>query len=125
MLRALRGRAHQVHTAVTLAWEGHVETRLTTSDVAFRDYSDAEMAAYIATGDPLDKAGAYAIQHPAFAPVAGWQGCYTGIMGLPLKEVAALLAQAGLLAGPAVAGLCHAHTGRPCCLSERIAAEEW
>jgi len=47
----------------------------------FRDYDDDEMAAYIATGDPLDKAGAYAIQHPEFAPVARWEGCYTSIMG--------------------------------------------
>jgi septum formation protein len=58
MLAALRGRTHQVYTAVCLAWDGELEARLSVSDVMFRDYGADEMAAYIATGDPLDKAGA-------------------------------------------------------------------
>jgi septum formation protein len=116
MLRALRGRTHQVYTAVSLAWDGRLETRLSASDVTFRDYNDDELAAYVATGDPLDKAGAYAIQHPDFAPVACWQGCYTGIMGLPLNETAALLALAGLANGAPVAGRCQALIGGRCCL---------
>jgi len=116
MLRALRSRVHHVHTAVSLAAAGRLATRLSTSEVTFRDYDDEEMVRYIATGDPLDKAGAYAIQHTAFAPVARWRGCYTGIMGLPLREVAELLASAGLAApdGTTVAQLCQSHTGDRC-----------
>ena len=61
-----------------------------------RPYSDEEIAAYIATGDPLDKAGAYGIQHTQFRPVATFTGCFASIMGLPLAEVAELLAHCGL-----------------------------
>ncbi len=85
MLRALRGRTHQVYTAVTVVSAGAVRSQLAISDVTMRPFSDAEIAAYVATGDPLDKAGAYAIQHPLFSPVASWAGCYAGIMGLPLQ----------------------------------------
>ena len=58
-----------------------------------RDYSDAEIEAYVATGDPLDKAGAYAIQHAEFQPVENMQGCFASVMGLPLCHVTRLLAQ--------------------------------
>ena len=115
MLAALRGRTHQVYTAVCLAWDGELEARLSVSDVMFRDYGADEMAAYIATGDPLDKAGAYAIQHPEFAPVARWVGCYTSIMGLPLKDVAALLGQAGFAPATPVSEFCRRIAGQ-CCL---------
>ena len=61
-----------------------VETRVSATDVRMRAYTDAEIEAYVETGDPLDKAGAYGIQDPHFAPVACWQGCYSAVMGLPL-----------------------------------------
>ncbi len=96
MLRALRGRVHQVCTAVTLVQPNLTLTRLTVSDVFMRDYRDDEIAAYVATGDPMDKAGAYAIQHTEFAPVLRWNGCFTSIMGLPLGTVASMLLGAGL-----------------------------
>jgi len=115
MLRALRGRVHQVHTAVSRATGGRLVTRLSTSNVWMREYSDAEIAAYVATGDPLDKAGAYAIQHPTFAPVARWEGCYTAIVGLPLGVVAELLIEAGVAIPAAVAAVCEEMSGR-CCL---------
>ncbi len=85
-----------------------------------RHYADEEIAAYIATGDPLDKAGAYAIQHPTFAPVARWEGCYAGIMGLPLGVAADLLGRAGmpLPIGPLEA--CEKSSGAGnCCLRGR------
>ena len=56
-----------------------------------RPYSDAEIKAYVATGDPLDKAGAYAIQHPTFRPVERIDGCYCNVVGLPLGLVRDLL----------------------------------
>jgi len=88
MLRALRGRTHQVHTAIALIdvsrHASQTRSDLATTDVPMRDYSDDEIAAYIASGDPLDKAGAYAIQHEGFHPVAGLRGCFANVMGLPL-----------------------------------------
>jgi septum formation protein len=115
MLRMLRGRTHQVYTAVCVAQGGKLTSRLSVSDVIMRPYSDAEIAAYTATGDPLDKAGAYAIQHPLFAPVAAWAGCYAGIMGLPLHLVRELLWEAGVTAPGEVARVCGSLHGGQCC----------
>ena len=92
MLCSLRGRAHEVITGVAVV-QG--ETRCTshaTTLVQMRAYTDAEVEAYIATGDPFDKAGAYAIQHKGFAPVERIEGCYCNVMGLPLWTVRRLLA---------------------------------
>lgn len=117
MLAALRGRAHIVHTAVALAWDGELRAGLSTSSVTMRAYTDAEIAAYVATGDPLDKAGAYAIQHPDFAPVAAWTGCYASIMGLPLDLARAMLADAGVPVPEDVAAVCSRLTGERCCVT--------
>ncbi|MBZ0287263.1 MAG: Maf family protein, partial [Anaerolineae bacterium] len=126
MLQRLRGRVHQVCTALTLlyptprihgerrhdnpvfAFEPSLEfalkmrsmgrgtiTRLTTTHVTMRDYTDAEIDAYIATGDPFDKAGSYAIQHPVFKPVARIDGCYTNVVGLPVCTLKNMLAEIG------------------------------
>ncbi|MCB9450575.1 MAG: septum formation protein Maf [Anaerolineaceae bacterium] len=101
MLRRLRGRVHRVCTALTLMeiGDGAVEhdsvTRVTCTDVTMRDYSDAEIDAYIATGDPFDKAGSYAIQHVTFAPVAHVDGSYTNVVGLPVETLREMLAAMG------------------------------
>ncbi|MGC8780293.1 MAG: Maf family protein [Anaerolineae bacterium] len=116
MLGALRGRTHLVHTAITLAYGGALRTEVSTSAVTMRHYGDAEIASYVATGDPLDKAGAYAIQHPIFSPVASWDGCYAGIMGLPLGLVGEMLAAAGVAVSVDVAAACRRVTGVRCCL---------
>ena len=97
--------------------DGGLVARLSVSDVTMRPYGDAEIAAYVATGDPLDKAGAYAIQHPIFAPVAAWTGCYAGIMGLPLRMVGEMLAEAGLMVSTEVAIVCGQLNGGKCCAS--------
>lgn len=115
MLRRLRGRTHQVYTAVCVAYKGSLAAQLSISDVTMRPYSDAEIAAYVATGDPLDKAGAYAIQHSLFSPVAAWAGCYAGIMGLPLRLVGEMLAAAGLKAPGDTAAVCRGLNGGRCC----------
>ena len=92
MLAALRSQEHIVATGVALADEnGCVKAATSRTRVRMRDYSDAEIARYVATGDPLDKAGAYSIQHPDFYPVERVYGCYLGVMGLPMCLVAALL----------------------------------
>lgn len=89
MLKQLRGRIHQVYTGVALhrVSDGKTITELCVTDVPMRDYTDDEIAAYIETGDPFDKAGAYAIQHPEFQPVESMRGCYASVMGLPVCHV--------------------------------------
>ena len=93
MLTRMRGRTHQVYTGVALlrTSDDSLLTDLCVTDVPMRNYSDDEMHAYVATGDPLDKAGAYAIQHPDFRPVASMNGCYASVMGLPLCHVARMM----------------------------------
>ena len=116
MLSALRDRDHIVYTAVCVIHGAGVETRLSATDVTMRAYTDAEIEDYVETGDPLDKAGAYGIQDPQFAPVASWQGCYSAVMGLPLGLAAELLSGAGIVAGTGVVLACQAMTGDHCCL---------
>ncbi len=89
-------------------------TRLHRSQVWMRAYSDAEIETYVATGDPLDKAGAYAIQHQRFAPVARLDGCFASVMGLPLGELAAALGQLGIFLAE-IGRLCRDYSGWPCC----------
>ncbi len=101
MLRALRGRAHLVCTAFTLlrADAPHdAHTQVVATRVHMRDYTDDEIEAYIATGDPFDKAGSYAIQHEVFQPVARIEGSYSNVVGLPTDEVGAALRQWGVIA---------------------------
>ncbi len=116
MLSALRDRVHIVYTAVCVIHSAGVETRLSATDVTMRAYTDAEIEAYVETSDPLDKAGAYGIQDPRFAPVASWQGCYSAVMGLPLGLAAELLAGAGIEASTDVAQACQTMTRDRCCL---------
>jgi len=120
MLRALRGRAHLVYSAVTAlaAATGRQATAVSESRVWLRNYSEAEIAAYVASGDPLDKAGAYAIQHRDFTPVARITGCYASVMGLPLGHLARVLAAVGVAVPVDVAQACQAGTGAECCLRE-------
>ncbi|MFN3928826.1 MAG: Maf family protein [Thermoflexus sp.] len=97
MLRALRGRSHAVHTAVALY---HPDRRgclleVATTWVRMRAYTDEEIEAYLATGDPLDKAGAYAIQHASFQPAQEVVGCYAAVVGLPLCHLARALRRWG------------------------------
>ncbi|WP_454724056.1 MULTISPECIES: Maf family protein [Cupriavidus] len=96
MLAALSGRTHRVLTAVTVASTLGLRHALSVSDVTFRAMSEAEIAAYVASGEPAGKAGAYGIQGRAAEFVARIAGSYSGIMGLPLFETAALLRQARL-----------------------------
>ena len=95
MLKRLRGHTHQVYTGLALlrVSDGHALTDLSITDVPMRDYSDEEIDAYVQTGDPLDKAGAYAIQHPDFHPVENLMGCFASVMGLPLCRLTYLLGQ--------------------------------
>jgi MAF protein len=97
-LRRLRGREHRVITglAVVNAGSGQRTASHVVTSVRMRDYSDAEIAAYVARGEPLDKAGAYAVQDEQFHPAASYDGCYCNVVGLPLKALVLLLRRAGL-----------------------------
>ena len=90
MLLRLRGRAHDVITGFTIQRLGENPSAITDharTTVHMRDYTDAEIAAYIASGDPFDKAGGYAIQNAAFHPVARIEGSYSNVVGLPLEAL--------------------------------------
>ena len=95
MLRRLRGHSHQVYTgiAVLRLSDGKLVTDLCVTDVPMRTYTDDEIETYVITGDPFDKAGAYAIQHPKFHPVDKPTGCYASVMGLPLCHLTRSLRQ--------------------------------
>ena len=96
MLLLLSGRTHEVLTAVALRSDRGTEVRVSHSLVTFRTIGSAEAAAYWDTGEPRDKAGAYAIQGRAAVFVAELRGSYSGVMGLPLFETAELLRAAGI-----------------------------
>jgi septum formation protein len=96
MLKRLSGRTHQVLTAVALRHHDRTDVEVSITRVTLRRLGAAEIARYAATGEPLDKAGAYAIQGCAAAFVARLEGSYTGVVGLPLYETASLLSGAGI-----------------------------
>ena len=96
MYTVLGGLWHQVHTAIAVLHQGQVDVRLCSSAVRLRPLSSAEMRAYWDTGEPVDKAGAYAVQGIGAVFVSGLQGSYSGVMGLPLFETAEMLAACNL-----------------------------
>ena len=89
MLLALRGKQHEVHSGVVMLniLQQIRVAFVNTAVVTMRHYSNAEIDAYIQTGDPLDKAGGYAIQHPVFKPVSRLDGCYLSVMGFPVCQI--------------------------------------
>lgn len=93
MLQALSGTVHQVFTAVCVSREGRLRSVLQQSDVHFKTLTAAEIEAYLASGEPMDKAGAYGIQGLGGVFVQHLAGSFTGVMGLPVFETAALLAE--------------------------------
>ena len=95
MLRRLQGRTHQVCSSVALVADGRVAVATDVTAVTFRSADDALLAAYVATGEPMDKAGAYGIQGYGAALVERIEGDFFGVMGLPLRLVLGLLEEAG------------------------------
>jgi predicted house-cleaning NTP pyrophosphatase (Maf/HAM1 superfamily) len=122
MLSRLRGRTHQVYTAVAVydVCAGRLAGNLCVTDVPMRRYSKEEMLAYIATGDPLDKAGAYAIQHPGFNPVQNLQGCYANVMGLPLCHLTRSLREFDVHPGVDVPIACQESLGFNCQIFHQV-----
>lgn len=108
MLRRLRGREHTVYTAIALfdPRRGLERSEVCASRVPMRAYSQAEIETYVASGDPLDKAGAYAIQHAGFHPVEEFRGCFASVMGLPLCHLERALRSLGAGSPADVAAAC-------------------
>ena len=126
ILIALRGQPHQVYSGISIlsTTTGEQHTHVNATDVVMRMYTDAEIDAYIATGDPFDKAGAYAIQHPIFAPVQALQGCPASVMGLPLADLQRLFAQFGVSILKDISSVCEQHVDFPCCQRKNF-EHEW
>ena len=119
MLFRLRGQTHEVHSAIAMVdtVRGREGAWLSTTCVRMRDYTPDEIEAYIASGDPMDKAGAYAIQHPVFRPAAQVIGCYATVMGVPLRLLVGGLQSAGVALGVDARAICPQFTGQPCLAS--------
>ncbi|MGI9304839.1 MAG: Maf family protein [Gammaproteobacteria bacterium] len=96
MLTSLSACVHEVCTGVALVQGGHEAASLSVSKVTFKELSEREIGHYLDTGEPIDKAGAYAIQGRGAMFVVDLQGSYSGVVGLPLRETAALLAEFGV-----------------------------
>ena len=127
MLSRLRGRTHLVHTALAVlrVVDGSLLADLCTTRVKMRDYNNEEMLAYIATGDPLDKAGAYAIQHTDFNPVEALEGCFTNVVGLPLCRVTHMLKALGLSPARNVPFACLYTLQDNCSISPQVLDEKF
>ena len=95
MLARLRGRRHRVVTAQAIRYRDRLLLDHLSTLATMRDYSESEIERYIQSGDPFDKPGAYAIQHPIFRPVRFIDGCYLNVLGLPLCRTTQLLRKAG------------------------------
>ena len=122
MLRQLRGRTHQVYTAIAVyrPEDGMLETELCISDVPMREYTDAEMDTYIQSGDPMDKAGGYAIQHAGFHPVESFSGCFASVMGLPICHIARVFEKAEVAVSAAMPQLCQSSLNYTCTISPAV-----
>lgn len=122
MLKQLRGRTHQVYTGIATcrAGDSKLTTGLSITDVPMRNYSDEEIAAYIRTGDPMDKAGAYAIQHAGFQPAASMSGCFASVMGLPLCHILRALREFDIAPAVDVPSACQTFLKYQCPVSSAI-----
>ncbi|HEX4985807.1 MAG TPA: Maf family protein [Burkholderiales bacterium] len=95
MLKRLSGTVHQVYTAVAVKFHETVHEALSTTEVRLRELTDDEIRRYVASGDPMDKAGAYGIQGKASMFIESINGSYSGVVGLPMFETSSLLAKLG------------------------------
>jgi septum formation protein len=122
MLEQLRDRVHQVYTGIAIFDKktNKIFTELVCTDVPMRDYTDNEIDEYIATGDPFDKAGGYAIQHSGFHPVSKLSGCYANVVGLPLCHLFRTIKNTGIKADADIPTLCQQKLGYKCDIYERV-----
>jgi MAF protein len=122
MLQKLRGRSHYVYSGLSVrdTANDNVQTDLCVTEVQMRAYHDSEIDNYVASGDPLDKAGAYAIQNYNFNPVQKITGCYTNVVGLPLCHLIELLGNMGVNTPDEITRGCRTPHGYNCHLADKI-----
>jgi len=122
MLKQLRGHAHQVHSGIAVLdpARGRLLSDVCTTDLPMREYGDAEIDEYVRSGDPFDKAGAYAIQHQGFRPVQDFHGCYASVMGLPLCHLLRLLHRLEVEPHSDLPSRCQTHLNYTCPVSSAI-----
>jgi MAF protein len=126
ILRALRGRSHIVYSGLCLldTASGREASELAVTPVPMREYSDDEMRKYIASGDPLDKAGAYAIQNIDFHPVENFAGCFANVAGLPLCHLLRNWHKWGFELEVDLPGACQVHLNYDCPVTRPILSWE-
>ena len=124
ILQRLRGRQHRVYTALAIHCLPLAAPRelLACTVVPMRSYSDHEILDYVRSGDPFDKAGAYAIQNPSFHPVERLTGCYANVMGLPLCHLAVALQEIGIDTPVGPPQICQSHLGYRCPIYAEVLA---
>lgn len=127
ILQILRNRTHQVYTGLTVLriGDGFRQHVVCITQVPMRDYQDDEIQSYIASGDPFDKAGAYAIQHKGFHPAQQLQGCFANVMGLPVCHLAVLLRRFGLFMHPNIADHCLKEFDYVCPIYSQVFFTNW
>ncbi len=126
MLKQLRGRQHQVYTAITIMVpeKGIALQEICLSQVPMRNYTDQEIEAYVRTDDPLDKAGAYAIQHKEFHPVDNFKGCFASVMGFPACHFARSLEKIGRMPAIKIDSACQQYLDYDCPIAQRVLSGE-
>ncbi|MCJ7715362.1 MAG: Maf family protein, partial [Anaerolineales bacterium] len=126
ILDRLRGRNHQALSGITVYQRetGTTLSKLVPTEVWMREYSEKEIRDYIDTGDPLDKAGAYAIQNDSFSPVQKIEGCFANVMGMPLCHLSLLLRELNLEINSNIADLCQESIQYQCPVYSTILAGE-
>ena len=127
MLSQLRGRTHKVYSALAVlrVEDDSMLDELIVTDVPMRNYSNEEIMVYIATGDPFDKAGGYAIQNAEFAPVQNLQGCYANVMGLPLCHLSRLISTFDMNPPTDIAAACQMSLNYSCPIFRHVLGEQW
>jgi septum formation protein len=122
MLQVLRGHSHQVMTGIAVLRpdDGTLVTDLCVTEVPMRSYGDEEIAIYVASGDALDKAGAYGIQSRSFHPVEGMRGCYASVMGLPLCHLTRSLLKLNISPMTDIAAECQSALSYACPISSAV-----
>ena len=126
MLSRLRAREHWVMTAIAVrsgATE-HVYCDICRTCVQMREYTDEEIKQYIASGDPMDKAGGYAIQSTTFHPVVNLNGCFASVMGMPLCHLERTLIKFSIYKPSGLALVCQNHLKYNCSITDRVMSGE-
>jgi MAF protein len=128
MLSQLRAHEHWVMTAIAVRSNStgteHVHQDICRTRVQMREYADEEIKHYIASGDPMDKAGAYAIQNISFHPAVDFNGCFASVMGIPLCHLERTLQKSSIYKPSGLALICQKHLKYNCSITGRVMAGE-